>query len=494
MTARNPILAGAFPDPSACQVGETTYVVNSTFTWLPGLPIHASTDLAHWELIGHALTDENSGSLDLELGAESQGIFAPTLRCIGGRFVLVCTTVVGALLRSFVMTAPEASGPWSEPRFLEEAGGIDPDVFEDEDGTVWWTGTRLAADPAWHDQTEIWTRPVDLERAVFTGPETVLWHGAVEGVVWSEGPHLYRVGEFYYLLTAEGGTAEEHSVAIARATSVTGPWEGCKRNPIFTHRNLGRTSEIHNVGHADLFERPDGSWWAVLLGVRLRDDRHLLGRETFLVPVEWEDGWPVLAPGCGRIPAAIDVSPGVAADCRSLALASDAGEGPRALEVPLRELAKRALRPVGAEWIGEDARSFRGVRAADWRAGISIEASALADARISLDIVQDAKNLARLLADEDGALVCERIQAGVTERLRLAPPGPGDRAWLRLSDLSLEIGVGPADGRGSALVLDADWLSTETAGGFTGCLLGVRGPALDDLDFPVRLTGTELSA
>ena len=96
MSARNPILAGAFPDPSACQVGDTTYIVNSTFTWLPGLPIRASRDLETWELVGHALTEDNCAVLDLELGAESQGIFAPTLRHIQGRFVLVCTTVVGS--------------------------------------------------------------------------------------------------------------------------------------------------------------------------------------------------------------------------------------------------------------------------------------------------------------------------------------------------------------------------------------------------------------
>lgn len=152
MNARNPILAGAFPDPSACQMGDTTYIVNSTFTWLPGLPIHASRDLENWELVGHALTEGNCAVLDLELGAESQGIFAPTLRHIAGRFVLVCTTVVGTAERSFVMTAPEAAGPWSEPRFLDGAGGIDPDVFEDEDGQVWWTGTRLAPTPLWEQQ------------------------------------------------------------------------------------------------------------------------------------------------------------------------------------------------------------------------------------------------------------------------------------------------------------------------------------------------------
>lgn len=491
MSARNPILAGAFPDPSACQVGDTTYIVNSTFTWLPGLPIRASRDLETWELVGHALTEDNCAVLDLELGAESQGIFAPTLRHIQGRFVLVCTTVVGTTERSFVMTAPEAAGPWSEPRFLDGAGGIDPDVFEDEDGQVWWTGTRLAATPLWEQQTEIWTRPVDLDTATFTGEETVIWHGAVEGVVWSEGPHIYRIGDWYYLLTAEGGTAEEHSVSIARAPSVRGPWQGCKRNPIFTHRNLGRTSEVHNVGHADLFQRPDGSWWAVMLGVRLRDNRHLLGRETFLAPVSWEDEWPVIAPGCGRLPAAIDTAPDIAADQRSLAVASDTPAPLASCEMTPGEFAERALKPVGADWVGDEARSFRGVRAADWHAGISIDAHALAEALTGIGIVQDAHNWLRLRLGDGVVLVDVTVTGATTTRI-LAAPTPGERLWLRLADLSVEVGCGSEDGRGEGIILDAEWLSTEAVGGFTGCLLGVWASNADACTSPLCLIGTEL--
>lgn len=491
MSARNPILAGLHPDPSACRVGDTVYLVNSSFTWLPGLPIFASRDLENWEPVGHALTEDNAGSLDLELGTESQGIFAPTLRFIGGRFVLVCTTVVGETERSFVMTAPTAEGPWSQPRFLEGAGGIDPDVFEDEDGSVWWTGTRLAAHPLWHDQTEVWTRPVDLDAARFTGEETVIWHGAVEKVVWSEGPHLYRLGDTYYLLTAEGGTAEEHSVSIARAPHPRGPWEGCKRNPIFTHRNLGRSSEIHNIGHADMFTMPDGSWWAVMLGVRLRDNRHLLGRETFLVPVAWDDGWPMFAPGLGRVPAAIDVRPGIASEQRCLAPVGDAPEALDEIELPIAELSARAMRPVGAEWVGHEERSFRGVRAASWKAGISLDVEALARSGLALGIVQDAKNSARVRIDEDGRLVARILVRGDAKERLLGRPGPRQRVRVGLRDLVCEIALIDDDAE-TVLALPAGWLSTEEAGGFTGCLLGLWGPELDTNTAPVHVAGTEL--
>ncbi len=124
------------------------------------------------------------------------------------------------------------------------------------------------------------------------------------GVVWAEGPHLYKVDGTYYLLAAEGGTEFHHAVSVARSESVTGPYEGNRSNPILTHRHLGRGVDVVGPGHADLVQAADGSWWAVLLAMRTYGGYHYnLGRETFLVPVVWEDGWPVFAPGEGRVPA-----------------------------------------------------------------------------------------------------------------------------------------------------------------------------------------------
>ena len=133
------------------------------------------------------------------------------------------------------------------------------------------------------------------------GPEHVVWNGALRDVVWAEAPHLYKVDGTYYLLAAEGGTEFHHAVSVARADSVTGPYVGNKGNPVLTHRHLGTGSDVVGVGHADLVEAADGSWWAVLLGMRPYGGYHYnLGRETFLVPVAWEDGWPVFAPGVGQ--------------------------------------------------------------------------------------------------------------------------------------------------------------------------------------------------
>jgi xylan 1,4-beta-xylosidase len=304
----NPLLPGCYPDPSICRVGEDYYLVTSTFEYLPGLPVHRSRDLVSWEQIGHVV--DRPGMLDYAGIASSGGLYAPTLRHHDGLFWLVCTLIDqrdGTRGGNFLMTAQDAAGPWSDPVWLD-ADGIDPSIFFDDDGRVWLHGTRLAREPQWHDQTEVWVRELDPVSRTLVGPEHVIWNGAVLGAVWAEGPHLYRVGDAYHLLAAEGGTEFHHAVSVARADRVTGPYTGSRANPVLTHRHLGQGTDVVGVGHADLVQAVDGSWWAVLLGMRPYGGYHYpLGRETFLVPVEWQDGWPVLAPGVGRVPATVDV-------------------------------------------------------------------------------------------------------------------------------------------------------------------------------------------
>ncbi|WP_426565158.1 family 43 glycosylhydrolase [Angustibacter sp. McL0619] len=321
---RNPVLAGCHPDPTICRVGSTYYLVTSTFEYFPGLPVFRSEDLVHWQQIGHVV--DRDGQLDFDGIASSGGLYAPTLRHHDGTFWLVCTLVDQqdpARGGNFVMTATDPAGPWSDPVWLA-VDGIDPSLFFDDDGRIWLHGTRPASRPEWHDQTEVWVRELDRATWQLTGPEHVVWSGAVRGAVWAEGPHLYKVDGTYYLLAAEGGTEFHHAVSVARADSVTGPYCGNRSNPVLTHRHLGRGSDVVGVGHADLVQAPDGSWWAVLLGMRPYGGYHYnLGRETFLVPVAWEDGWPVFAPGVGRVttevevPFAVEPAPGPVAAHRT---------------------------------------------------------------------------------------------------------------------------------------------------------------------------------
>jgi xylan 1,4-beta-xylosidase len=300
----NPILPGCHPDPSICRVGEDFYLVTSTFEYLPGLPVHHSRDLRSWRVIGHA-----TPRLDLSEVRSSGGLYAPTIRFHEGRFYVVCTVVQepGATAPggNFVVTATDPAGPWSEPVWLTDAEGFDPSLFFDEDGRAWFCGTRPAHEPQFEGHTEVWLRELDLDTLTLVGPEHVVWEGAVRGAVWAEGPHVYKIGDWYYLLVAEGGTAEHHAVVVARSESVTGPYVGDRANPVLTHRHLGRDYPVYAVGHADFVQAPDGAWYAVLLAVR---HGAALGRETHLVPLTWEDGWPVFAPGVGLVTSEVQVT------------------------------------------------------------------------------------------------------------------------------------------------------------------------------------------
>ncbi len=329
-SVKNPILTGCHPDPSICRVCDDYYLVTSTFEYFPGLSIHHSRDLVSWTQIGSAI--HKPEQLDMTGVASSGGLYAPTLRHHDGVFWIACTMVDphdSTRGGNFLLTATDPAGPWSDPFWLD-VDGIDPSIFFDDDGRVWMHGTRLVAEPAWHDQTEVWLRELDPSTKTLVGPEHILWNGALLGAVWAEGPHLYKIDGHYYLLAAEGGTDLHHAVCVARSENVTGPYVGNRANPVITHRQLGRTADIVGVGHADLVEAVDGSWWAVLLAMRPYGGYHYnLGRETFLVPVSWEDGWPLFAPGVGHVPRTVEVPTSVGAGMPVPAASSAGPIGPQ---------------------------------------------------------------------------------------------------------------------------------------------------------------------
>lgn len=280
-TFRNPILPGFYPDPSICRVGDDYYLVHSSFEYFPGVPIFHSRDLVHWQQIGHCLT--RASQLPLEKMRASGGIFAPTLRYHDGTFYMVTTNVWGG--GNFYVTALDPAGPWSEPVWLDQQG-IDPSLFFDVDGTVYYT-RHVGMGDGYIGQCRL-----DLETGKLAGELKEIWRGT--GGVWPEGPHLYMIEGRYYLMVSEGGTSYDHRVTVARSDSPWGPFTPCPDNPILTHADRP-DHPIQALGHADLFETPAG-WWAVCLGIRPQGGRfHHLGRETFLAPVTWTlDHWPVI--------------------------------------------------------------------------------------------------------------------------------------------------------------------------------------------------------
>lgn len=311
---RNPILPGCYPDPSICRVGEDYFLVTSSFEYYPGLPIFHSRDLVHWRQLGHVLDRPSQLNLDglVISNGLSRGLYAPTIRHHNGTFY-VANTWVGNdydLLvngqgheRNFIVTAVDPTGPWSEPYWLVDAPGIDPSLFFDDDGRAWYTGNRVPPQGAQYPHhKEIYLQELNLDTMQLMGPTYSLWDGALKGSLEAEAPHLYKINGWYYLLIAEGGTAHNHAVTIARSQSLTGPYQGNPRNPILTHRHLGQAYPIACTGHADLVETQTGEWWLVLLATRPYGGYfYNLGRETFLAPVSWEEGWPIVSPGSGRI-------------------------------------------------------------------------------------------------------------------------------------------------------------------------------------------------
>lgn len=297
-SVRNPLLPGFHPDPSICRRGGDFYIVNSTFAYFPGLSIFHTRDFKHLRQLGNALTEDTQ--LPLEGVGHSHGLYAPTIRCHDGVFYLVCTNLTRG--GNFIVTAENPEGPWSEPHWIEGADGIDPSLFFDEDGACYYTGTRSNSDgERYPGDGEIYIARLDLTTFSLCGQPVRIWKGALNDCVWPEGPHLYRKDGRYYLMIAEGGTGEDHAVTIARSDAVFGPYTGCPRNPILTHRHLGRDYPVKNVGHADMVQDENGSWYMVMLASRPCEGGSNLGRETFFARVEWEDGWPVVNPGVGRL-------------------------------------------------------------------------------------------------------------------------------------------------------------------------------------------------
>ena len=287
---RNPVLPGFHADPSVCRAGDDFYLVNSTFQYFPGVPVFHSKDLIHWEQVGNCLT--RPSQLDLtglykqdnpELGWTNAGVYATTIRENKGRFYMV--TTVFPSRRHFYVWTDNPAGEWSEPIVIDFAiGSCDPTLYFEGDKCyfLWKEG-------------DIKICEIDVETGKKIGEIHHLGTGL--GGRYPEGPHIYKKDGYYYLMLAEGGTEQGHHVNILRSRNLFGPYEPNRANPILSHFNMEmQGSEIQGLGHADLVQAPDSTWWMICLGYRTSGYLlHVMGRETMLAPVRWdENAWPVV--------------------------------------------------------------------------------------------------------------------------------------------------------------------------------------------------------
>jgi beta-xylosidase len=285
----NPLIPGFNPDPSVVAVGGVYYLVTSTFEYLPGIPVYRSTNLSEWTHIGNVVSrPEQAGVTDVPTGG---GVWAPTIRYRDGVFYVIVTVAMSPR-GCVVFTATDPAGPWSDGTTIDGVGGIDPDLAWDDDGTAYvtfsglYTGGERAGQHLGIQQVR-----VDLAAGKALEEPRSLWSGT--GLKFPEAPHLYQRGGYWYLMIAEGGTERGHSVSVARGHSPEGPFAGCPGNPVLSARSTSRS--VQNTGHADLVATADGGDALVLLGMRplgLTQAFSPLGRETFITPVSWADGWP----------------------------------------------------------------------------------------------------------------------------------------------------------------------------------------------------------
>ncbi len=279
---KNPIISGTHPDPSIVRVHEDYYMVNSSFIFFPCIPISHSRDLINWHIIGHAITNPEYAYLD-ELDG-GRGYWAPDISYYDGKFYITATYRLndgGSVYRKQMVTSSiNPEGPYCEPIFLNE-DGIDPSIFNDEDGRRYMLLNRGA---------RIFEISKDGKKQI--SKAELLWYGDNKHA--PEGPHLMKKDDYYYLFVAEGGTGRGHRISVARSKNLKGPYESCPYNPIM--RQKDENACLQKAGHGKPIQTQNGEWFMVYLCGRMIDNKYsILGRETAMDPINWtDDNWPIV--------------------------------------------------------------------------------------------------------------------------------------------------------------------------------------------------------
>ncbi|KAH7381651.1 glycosyl hydrolases family 43-domain-containing protein [Pyrenochaeta sp. MPI-SDFR-AT-0127] len=296
---RNPILPGFNADPSIVRVADNYYIATSTFEWYPGVQIHHSKDLANWELAVRPLNRRTQ--LDMRGNPDSCGVWAPCLSYDSGRFWLVYTDVKrkdGSFkdTHNYIVTADRIDGPWSDPIYINSSG-FDPSLFHDEDGKKWFVNMLQDHRRRPRAFAGIRLQEYDPKAEKLVGPTKTIFYGTDLDLV--EGPHLYKRNGWYYLLTAEGGTAYEHACTLARSRNIWGPYELHPQKYILTSKDAP-LAPLQRAGHGDFVETSNGKTYLVHLTGRpiTQARRCVLGRETAIQEVYWsDDDWPYIKDG-----------------------------------------------------------------------------------------------------------------------------------------------------------------------------------------------------
>ncbi|MDR0442878.1 MAG: glycoside hydrolase family 43 protein [Treponema sp.] len=478
MTYKNPVIRGYHPDPSICRANGKYFLVTSSFQFFPGVTLFESDDLVNWRQIGYCLTRESQ--LPLDNTGSSGGIYAPTIRFNGGRFYMVTTNVGHERGGNFYVWTDDIYGEWSEPVFVEQ-GGIDPSLYF-ENGRAYFMSNGTDTD----GRNVILQCEIDIVTGKKLSESKPLWHGT--GGRYLEAPHMYKIGKYYYLMAAEGGTEYGHMITYARSDNLWGPFVPYAGNPVITNRNLGGY-ELQGIGHGDLLQDEKGNWWIYALGFRQIHKwmtYHHLGRETCLIPVTFnEDAW------------------------------FTAGDGTALLTVETNRIAQTVVQQFqneftfantrwNREWqfmrshrkenyfFGEDCLkikssgdtldvpagnpAFIGLHQKEFNMDLSVKVKTL-DGEAGVTVYMDENHhydLA-LIKSNDAYKVILRLNIGDIKHERASVSVAHNEARLLIRSDAINYSFGCAiDGKETILgTAQTKYLSSEVAGGFTGVILGL---------------------
>ena len=307
-TIRNPILPGFNPDPSICRVEEDYYIAVSTFEWFPGVGIYHSKDLKNWRLVSRPLN--RISQLNMSGNPNSGGVWAPQLTHSDGKFWLIYTDVKVTEgqwkdCHNYLVTSDTIDGEWSDPTYLNSSG-FDPSLYHEDDGKKYLANMLWDHRIGHHNFYGIVLQEFDAKLQKLIGKKEIIFEGTDIKLV--EAPHIYKIDNYYYLLTAEGGTKYDHAATIARSKNLWGPYEVHPENPLITSWPYPR-NPLQKSGHASIVNTHTDEWFLVHLTGRPlpRDNEPLLdsrgycplGRETAIQRLEWKDDWPYVVGGNG---------------------------------------------------------------------------------------------------------------------------------------------------------------------------------------------------
>lgn len=294
MIVKNPVLRGFNPDPSILKVGDTFYIATSTFEVYPGIQIHESKDMVNFEVVSQPLTED---IIDLTNNNPSSGVWAPDITYKDGEFYIVFSNVKtwsrGPFkdVYNYIIHSKSIKGPWSKPVFINSSG-FDASLFHDDDGKSYfinqeWDYRGLRGAPCFRG---ILVQEIDLVNMTLIGEAKNVFRGTDRGLV--EGPHIFKRNGYYYLICAEGGTDFNHAESVSRSTNVFGQYITHPNKLILSSKDSD--AFLQRAGHASFVDGGNLGWFMAHLCSRPIDKKCMLGRETAIQNIYWENDWPYL--------------------------------------------------------------------------------------------------------------------------------------------------------------------------------------------------------